>query len=211
MMDNQCTNIFSTHATIYGSHSVKFAFIKRENIFFVCILNSVFKFVLCFFYFPHLLNFFPKLVLFFLFFIGGEKFFLTFVVLKESCCSSQREFPLFSIELDSFVFFILYFLLIFVTYVSVCSMFELSLSIHDKKGGIQINMWESCLFCLGGDTMMYLYVFLVSHCLLIYIYELFMIYVFILCYVKSGIYFLFTCIFHICIYAFVECFKKYAS
>ena len=59
--------------------------------------------------------------------------------------------------------------------------------------------------------MMYLYVFLVSHCLLIYIYELFMIYVFILCYVKSGIYFLFTCIFHICIYAFVECFKKYAS
>ena len=39
--------------------------------------------------------------------------------------------------------------------------------------------------CLvGGDTM-----FLVSHCLLIYIYELFMIYVFIVCYVKSRIYF----------------------
>ena len=33
MMDNQCANIFSTHATIYGSHSIKFAFIKRENIF----------------------------------------------------------------------------------------------------------------------------------------------------------------------------------
>ena len=31
--------------------------------------------------------------------------------------------------------------------------------------------------------------FLVSHCLLIYIYELFMIYVFIVCYVKSRIYF----------------------
>ena len=30
--------------------------------------------------------------------------------------------------------------------------------------------------------------FLVSHCLLIYIYELFMIYVFIVCYVKSRIY-----------------------
>ena len=42
MMDNQCANIFSTHATVYGSHSVKFAFIERENIFFMCILNLVF-------------------------------------------------------------------------------------------------------------------------------------------------------------------------
>ena len=40
------------------------------------------------------------------------------------------------------------------------------------------------------------YMFLVSHCLLIYIYELFMIYVFIVCYVKSRSYFCFTCIFH---------------
>ena len=31
--------------------------------------------------------------------------------------------------------------------------------------------------------------FLVSHCILIYIYELFMIYVFIVCYVKSRSYF----------------------
>ena len=33
MMDNQCANILSTHATVYGSHSVMFAFIERENIF----------------------------------------------------------------------------------------------------------------------------------------------------------------------------------
>ena len=33
MIDNQCANIFSTHTTIYESHSVKFAFIQRENIF----------------------------------------------------------------------------------------------------------------------------------------------------------------------------------
>ena len=33
IMDNQYANIFSTHATVYGSHSVKFAFIERENIF----------------------------------------------------------------------------------------------------------------------------------------------------------------------------------
>ena len=26
MMDNQCANIFSTHTTVYGSHSVMFAF-----------------------------------------------------------------------------------------------------------------------------------------------------------------------------------------
>ena len=39
------------------------------------------------------------------------------------------------------------------------------------------------MFLVRGDTM-----FLVSHCLLIYIYELFMIYVFIVCYVKSRIY-----------------------
>ena len=32
-MDNQCANICSTHATVYGLHSVKFAFIERENIF----------------------------------------------------------------------------------------------------------------------------------------------------------------------------------
>ena len=40
------------------------------------------------------------------------------------------------------------------------------------------------MFLVGGDTM-----FLVSHYLLIYIYELFMTYVFIVCYVKSRIYF----------------------
>ena len=33
MMDNQCVNIFFTYATVYGSQSVKFAFIARENIF----------------------------------------------------------------------------------------------------------------------------------------------------------------------------------
>ena len=42
MMDNQCANIFSTHAIVYGSHSVMFAFIERENIFFMCILNLIF-------------------------------------------------------------------------------------------------------------------------------------------------------------------------
>ena len=52
MMDNQCANIFSTHATACGSYSVMFAFIERENIFFMCILNLVVKFGLCVFIFP---------------------------------------------------------------------------------------------------------------------------------------------------------------
>ena len=67
--------------------------------------------------FPPPPKFFPKHVLFFLFLEGGEKFFLTFVVLKGSCCSSQGESPLFFVELDSFVSLILYFLLTFVAYV----------------------------------------------------------------------------------------------
>ena len=41
--------------------------------------------------------------------------------------------------------------------------------------------------------------------------RLFMIYVFILCYVKSKSYLCFTCIFYTCIYAFVECFRKYTG
>ena len=56
--------------------------------------------------------------------------------------------------------------------------------------------------------MMYLYMFLVSHYLLIYIYEVFMINVFILCYVKSRSSFCFTCIFPTCVYVFVECFRN---
>ena len=41
--------------------------------------------------------------------------------------------------------------------------------------------------------------------------RLFMIYVFILCYVKSISYLSFTCILHTCVYAFVECFRKYTG
>ena len=53
------------------------------------------------------------------------------------------------------------------------------------------------------------YLSFLFHCSLIYIYELFMIYVFVLCFMKSRIYFCFTCIFHTCVYAFVEYFRKY--
>ena len=67
---------------------------------------------------------------------------------------------LFSIELNSFVSLILYFLLTFVPYVSVYFLFELSLSIHDKRGR---NRWNvEILFkkvfkmlCLGGDNIVF--------------------------------------------------------
>ena len=88
-------------------------------------------------------------------------------------------------------------------------------------------MWESYLFCLeelklfliGGDTIFFFFgrgrYYVSCFTLLIDLY-LWVIndiceYVFIVCYVKSRIYFLFTCIFHTCIYAFVECFRKYTG
>ena len=43
------------------------------------------------------------------------------------------------------------------------------------------------------------YLCFLFHYSLIHIYELFMIYVFVLCFVKSRIYFYFTCIFHTCV------------
>ena len=64
------------HAYVNGSHSVKFAFIERDNIFLMCILNFGFKFGLCVFIYSHLLKFpqncFSQNFFFFLIFIGGE-------------------------------------------------------------------------------------------------------------------------------------------
>ena len=66
MMVNQYANIFSTHETVYGSHSVMFAFIERENFFFhVYSQLNFLKLGLCVFIYPHLLNF-PQNILYFL-------------------------------------------------------------------------------------------------------------------------------------------------
>ena len=71
MMDNQCANIFSTHVTIYGSHSVKFAYIERENIFLQVNPHFFLVWFVSFYLSPppkfSSKLFFPKLVLFFLF------------------------------------------------------------------------------------------------------------------------------------------------
>ena len=109
----------------------------KEGIFFLHVypqLSFFFlkKLGLCLFIYPQPLYFSPKLVLFFLF-LQGEKLFLTFVVLRGSCCSSQGELSLFSLTL----------LRIFSVYLLI----RQSLSIRDKKGETQMT----CLFCLRGE------------------------------------------------------------
>ena len=118
-------------------------FIERENIFSSCVSSTQFFFKTWFLsfclsptplFFPK--TFFPKLVLFFLF-LQGEKFFLTFVVLRGSCCSSQGKLSLF--------------FLILLCIFSVYLLIRQSLSIRDKKGETQMT----CLFCLGGDKIVF--------------------------------------------------------
>ena len=81
MMDNQCANIFSTHATVYESHSVMFAFIERENIFLYVYPQLNFLktwFVSLYLSLPPLFfpkTVFPKTCFVFPIFIGGEIFF----------------------------------------------------------------------------------------------------------------------------------------
>ena len=92
-MDNQCANIFSTHATVYGSHSVKFAFIERDNIFLHVYPQLSFLSLVCVSFFspPPKLSptlFFPQLILFFLFLQGEKRFFF-------NLCCSQGELLLF--------------------------------------------------------------------------------------------------------------------
>ena len=122
-------------------------FIERENIFSSCVSSTqffffFFKLGLCLFIYPHPFFFspklfFPKFVLFFLF-LQEEIFFLTFVVLRGSCCSSQGELSLFSLTLLHMF--------------SVYLLIRQSLSIYDNKGETQMT----CLFCLGGEYKIFL-------------------------------------------------------
>ena len=107
----------------------------KEKIFFLHMYPqlSFFLNLVCIFFlsplplfFPK--TFFPKTCFVFPIFIGG-KFFLTFVVLRGSCCSSQGELSLFSLTM----------LRMFSVYLLIGQ----SLSIRDKKGETQMT----CLFC----------------------------------------------------------------
>ena len=131
MMDNQCGNIFSTHPTVYRSHSIMFAFIERENIFFhVYPQLNFFLSLVCVSLFSPLpkfspKQFFPKHVLFFLFLYGEKSFF--------NLCCSQRKLQLFIGGVASILYTARFFcfldsllLLTFVVYVFVYSLFEFS-------------------------------------------------------------------------------------
>ena len=135
MMDNQCANIFSTHVIVYGSHSVKFAYIERENIFLQVNPHFFLVWFVSFYLSPppkfSSKLFFPKLVLFFLF-LQGEK-------LVFNLCCSQGELLLFIGGVASFfyrveLFFVPLVLFFLSCLLSLYSLFKLSLSIHDKKG-----------------------------------------------------------------------------
>ena len=156
----------------------------------MCILHLVFfkkkKLGLCVFFYPQPLYFFPKLffpklVLFFLF-LQGDKFFLTFVVLRGSCCSSQGELSLFFLTL--------------LRMFSVYLLIRQTLSIRDKKGETQMT----CLFCLGGEYknfLMYLTQGESQNLLLFFIF----------CFIL-----LFTCIISThAVMHFVQCFRKYTG
>ena len=95
--------IFSLLMQLFMGHIVPYLhFIERENIFSLCVSSTQFllkKTWFMSFYLspPPLLfpkTFFPKTCFVFPIFIGGE-IFLTFVVLRGSCCSSQGELLLF--------------------------------------------------------------------------------------------------------------------
>ena len=113
----------------------------KERIFFLHVypqLSFFFKLGLCLFIYPHPFYFslktvFSKTCFVFPIFIGGEKFFLTFVILMGRCYSSQGELSLFSLTL--------------LRMFSVYLLSRQSLSIRDKKGETQMT----CLFCLRGE------------------------------------------------------------
>ena len=202
-MDNQCANIFFTHVTIYGSHSVKFANIERENIFLQVILIFLVWFVSFYLSPPPKFSsklFFPKLVLFFLF-LQGEKLVL-------NLCCSQGELLLFKGGVASIfyrveLFFVPLVLFFLSCLLSLYSLFELSLSICDKKGEKQMKCGNPVCF-VQGEIKLFFKWGEYKNFLMYLTQGRVRIYFFIPCFIL-----LFICLsFHTCSDVFVECFRK---
>ena len=152
---------FSSHATVYGSHSAMFAFYWKQEYFFLHMypqlllknLVCVFSFIPTLFIFPQ--NCFSQNLFCFSYFYRGRIFFfLTFVVLRGSYCFSQGELSLFFIELNCFVFswFSIFSYLLFPMFTLYWVVFVNAW----QKGGDLDEMWEFCLFCLGGEYKFFL-------------------------------------------------------
>ena len=80
-----------------------------------------------------------------------------------------------------------------------------------QKGGEIVDMWESYLFCLGGVEIVFgrgrYYVSCFTLLIDLYIWVIHDICLYcVLREIKNL--FLFTCIFHTCVYVFVECFRN---
>ena len=153
MMDNQCANIFSTHATINGSHSVKFAFIERENIFLhVYPQLSFLSFACVFFIYPYLLKFSQNLFCFSYFYRGRSLFF--------NICCSQGEFVSISYRVELFYVSLIFFFSLILY--CVCLLLMSCLCQYVTKRGREIQMricgnpicfvqGELILFFEGGE------------------------------------------------------------
>ena len=177
--------------------------LKERIFFFMCILNLVFfkTWFVSFFSPPPKFsqNCFSQHLFCVSYFYRGRK------VVFCLCCSCQGELLLFIGEVVSISYrvelfgvpLILYFLL------SLLCMFTLYRVVFvnmRQKGGDLDEMWEFCLFCLGGDTLI--------------VYDTGK-YKYVLLYLTQGesqfAYLLFSCfpvfIFHTCVYAFCLVFQ----
>ena len=137
---------------LFMGHIVSSLYLLKERIFFfMCILNLVFLSLVCVFFSPppklSPTLFFPQLVLFFLFLQGEKSFFL-------NLCCSQGELLLFIGGVASISYRVELFCvpLIFFSLILYCECFlfnELSLSIRDKKGEIQMKCGNPVCFVYG--------------------------------------------------------------
>ena len=161
---------------LFVGHIVSSLHLLKERIFFSCVSSTlVFKFGLCLFYFPHLLNFFPKLffpklVLFFLFLWGEKSFFFVFVFLNLYC--SQRELLLFIGGVSSILyragFFCFLDSLFSLDFCCICFLFALCLSCLCQYVTKRGRFRYSYLFFLGGVEIVFVrgryYVFISVSC-----------------------------------------------
>ena len=124
-------------------------FIERENIFSSCVSSTQFFFLnlVCVFFFipnPFIFpqNSFSQHLFCVSYFYRERGLSLTLVVHRRNCCFSQEELSLFSLTL--------------LRMFSIYLLIRQTLSIRDKKGEMKCeNMWESYLFCLGGDKIVF--------------------------------------------------------
>ena len=135
--------IFSLLMQLFMGHIVSSLHILKERIFFfkwilIFFFFFFFKFGLCLFIYPHLLNFplncfFQNLFCFSFFYRGGS-LSLIFVVHRRELLLFIKGVASIFYRVQLFFFFFPLVLFFLSCLLSLYSLFELSLSIRDKKG-----------------------------------------------------------------------------